>query len=241
MPVEPLSSLPSEVVLHELGETVASAAMGIHEELARHPRASGCYILDDLELTLPVRARLDELGQVLVSLSNDAAPGGATLRLRVRPSQDAPRAPLPSAPQPLSTLGLPHQAIEKLAAHRVFSVDDLMRISQTAAGRAALANLRLGASLDRALDKAAILALPTIPPALLEAIAKTAIKDPAGFLAADPARLAKDLAPILPEPIAPDVLRSWQDATRGALRVPGPVAPPPRAPARPEITLKEEP
>ena len=55
----------TELALHELGEALATAVATMHQELARYSHAGGAYILDDVELTLPLAVRTEFMARTI--------------------------------------------------------------------------------------------------------------------------------------------------------------------------------
>src|SRR5258708_13769529 len=60
--------LGNEIPLHALGESVAASALAAQRGIARQQCDGPVYVLDELELALPVRVRIDPFGQVIVSV-----------------------------------------------------------------------------------------------------------------------------------------------------------------------------
>lgn len=215
-----------EVVLHELGETIASAVNRMQRELDRYPSTLGAYVVDELDLSVPVAVQLDRLGQVRAKVV-DRASGDEQLgqiHLRVRPviGAEAPRAdPLH---QPLSALPeLSAEPIAKLRTLRVYSVEDLARLAQAAAGRQALEALALGVDLDRLLDKVTLLAVPVLPRLVREALIRLGVASAKAFVEdPDPATLATRLSEEVGQVITQDAVKTWQQRVGATLRIPLP-------------------
>ena len=163
---EPAPIASTEVGLHELGESIASTVDRVQTELARYPSSMGAYVLDEIDLDIPVDLRVDELGQVRTKVIDSAAAangGVGKLHMRVRPVLGASQRLADVSDQPLSVLvELTPAAIGKLEGERIYSVEDLARAARSAASRAALEALELGVELAPLLGKAALLALPVV-------------------------------------------------------------------------------
>jgi hypothetical protein len=224
---EPAPTASTEVGLHELGESIASTVDRVQTELARYPTSMGAYVLDEIDLDIPVEMRVDELGQVRTKVVDSAAAADGRvgkLHMRVRPVLGASQRRADVPDQPLSVLEeLSTEAIQKLEAERIYSVEDLARAARSAAGRAALAALELGVDLEPLLGKAALLALPVLPRAVREALVALGVADPDAFAShGDPATLATKLSEQLGQQIAGDDVRAWQARVRKLLAVPLP-------------------
>ncbi|HYP52506.1 MAG TPA: hypothetical protein VEQ42_03140, partial [Pyrinomonadaceae bacterium] len=187
----------AEVAIHEFGQSVAATVASVQRELLRYPTEVGTYVLEEIDLNIPVRMRVDQFGQVMAATVTDSQPHDASIgqvRMRLRPLVGAPPPPpAPSTPnQSLKTLNaLPPETIRRLEEQRIFSVDDLMRVSNTPAGRAALEKSDLGVPLQTVMDKAAVLSLP-IPSQVSEALLKdSTIKSPADIITKSPEQLAQ--------------------------------------------------
>jgi hypothetical protein len=197
------------VVLHELGESIAAAVGKIQQELSRYTSALGSYVMDEMEVTIPVRMRVDDLGQTLVNV-DQGGQNGSSLRLRLKPVPPVIQAQPASTTQPLDSLGLSADQVAKLKEHRVFSVDDLQRVARNVAGQEALQKVTPGQTLAPALDKAQLLSLPMLPPAIATALVRWGIATPADFVKQDPTTLAKRLSDELKVAITADDVKKWQ-------------------------------
>jgi hypothetical protein len=219
------SSGSSEVALHELGESIAVSVVSIQQELARYPNTLGALYVDDLEMDIPLSLRVNDVGQVMATVADHETPDLATgkLHLRLRPVLGASQ-PLPViSGQSLAALGaLSPQAIARLEAERIFSVDDLLRVSRNASGRAALEKLNLGTEVDTLLDRTAVLTLPTLPVPVAESLLQVGVESPDGFVQGDPVTLAESLSERLKQPISAEDVASWQQEAGEAIALPLP-------------------
>jgi hypothetical protein len=230
-PVDAPLALPesTEVGLSELGESLALAARGMQQELVRYPETLGAFVLDDLELNIPVRMRVNELGQVMATVMQVEQPGAVLghVRMRLRPAPGA-TSPLsaPACDLPLERLGsLEPEVLQKLRAQRVFSVGEFMRVAQSPGGRAALEKLGLGHSLRTALSQAALLSLPAVPAGVGEKLLELGVRSPGDFADMEPARVARQLSASLRQPITSKMVKSWQSTARTGPLPPGPPSP----------------
>ena len=83
-------------------------------------------------------------------------------------------------------------------------MEDLVRAAQSGGGRAALVALELDVDLDVLLAKAGLLALPTLPRVVREALVALRFADVKAFLdVADPADLATKLTTALGQDVPP--------------------------------------
>lgn len=225
--VAPQQPIHAEVGLHELTGGISAVIASMQQQLAVYSSDLGTFVVDTLELTLPVHMRVDQLGQVMATVvgGNDSSTA-TSLHLQIRPVAASSTAP-PLTREPLTTLRmLSDVAIAQLQSLRVFSIDDLLRVSQTVAGQSALAGLKLGVDLNALLNAAALLALPLLPRAVLIALPRLNIRSAADFVHADPQRLASGLQEILSaqfqRPVAVDDVKQWQDWVWQAVRIPLP-------------------
>ncbi len=217
-----LPAQSSEVVLHELGESIAAAVGSVQAELARYPNVAGSFILDEMELNIPVRMRVDPLGQVRATVVNGAPSAGTgQLRLRLKPVLGQAVPPPVSAPQPLEALAtLSGEEIALLKTQRIYSVDDLLRVGRNASGRDAIDQLGITASLDEVRERAVILALPVLPSLVAEGLLRINVTTPISFVGKDPAILAEGLSNELGRPVSIEEVVAWQQGTRQELRLP---------------------
>ena len=216
----PAAAAGPEVTLHELGEALITSAISMQRELRRYQESNGAFIIDDMEIDLPLKVRLDDIGQVMAQVVSEAADGAAVtrIRLRIRPDQ----APVQHVPvigdQPLKSLGsLDAKQVSYLEAHRIFSVEDLLRASRTVAVRAALHPVIPEARLDDALARATLLSNPVLPAAAGAELLKAGVKSVEEFVARKPEDFAPALKRALGTAITPDMVKQWQ-ASLQALR-----------------------
>lgn len=209
----------AEVAIHELGESLAASVAGVQGELARYNTALGTYVLDEIDLSIPVLLRVSGLGQIMATVTEAPKPDAAVgqIRLRLRPVAPATEDAVPPAPyaskQPLDALlVLTREAIARLHAERIFSVGDLLRVASTAIGRAALARELFGTQLSAVIDRAVMLSLP-LPPTVAAALLKLGLTQPAQLLGTDPAQLADTLTRDAALPVTPADIRQWQQAS----------------------------
>jgi len=215
--VEPSVIPPSaEVAIHELGESLAATVASVQGEMARYNTALGTYVLDEIDISIPVRLRVTTLGQVLARVTDTQTPDSAVgqIRLRLKPSTGAAPVPTPSgASQPLSTIELiSREALARLEGDRVFSVGDLLRLASTAAGRDALAREVFGYMLQPVLDRAALMSLP-LPSGVSALLVKLGVNSPEQFIKSDPTQLADSIRGYAGIAIQPADVSQWQEAS----------------------------
>lgn len=215
----------TEVVLHELGESIAVSVASIQRELARYPNTLGAYLLDEMELNIPVRMWLDNLGQVMVNVVANEPPGPVIgqLHLKIRPVLGVTEPPPVTSGQSLSALGVfTPEDISRLEAQRIFSVDDLLRVTRHASGHAGLAKSNLQADLNIVLERAALLSLPMLPSLVAESLLRIGIQSPSDFVKQDPQQIADLLSQQLDQVIQPEHVKAWQDEVRKFIALPLP-------------------
>lgn len=218
----------AEVTVHELADGLAQALVSAQRELDRYGSSLGAYVLEELDFTVPVRMRLDSLGQVMTSLVDQPQKDAplAQLRLRVRAAVGADSPPDVTSPQALDELGVFDAAVLKqLASFRIFSVDDLLRVARGAAGRSALRQIELGRPLDEILDQLSVAAVPVITPSARRMLVQAGIKSTADLMSRDPAALAKLVSKASGSAIAEAEVVEWQKAVGAYLGVPRSVRP----------------
>lgn len=215
--VEP-SVIPAsaEVAIHELGESLAATVASVQGEMARYNTALGTYVLDEIDISIPVMLRVTRLGQVLARVTDTQPPDSAVgqIRLRLKPSTGAAPVPTPSgASQPLNSIELiSREALERLEGDRIFSVGDLLRVAATAAGRDALAREVFDFMLQPVLDRAALMSLP-LPSGVSTLLVKLGLNSPEQFVKSDPTWLADSIRGLAGLPVQPSDISQWQEAS----------------------------
>src|SRR5579859_4169407 len=97
----------TEFAVHELGESISMAVLSAQHELEKYRGGAGIFILDEVELKIPVVMRMDTLGQMRVRIV-DSQPAGdqsGFIRFHLRPLEEPVSLPAPDTDYPLSTLG----------------------------------------------------------------------------------------------------------------------------------------
>jgi hypothetical protein len=210
--------LSAEVAIHELGESLAATVASVQGEMARYNTALGTYVLDEIDISIPVMLRVTKLGQVMARVTDSQTPDSAVgqIRLRLKPSTGTSPVPTPNgAAQPLQTIDLiTREALARLAEERVFSVGDLLRVASTAAGREALAREVFGYDLQGVLDRAALISLP-LPAGVGTLLLKLGVTSPEQFLKSDPAQLADTMRGYADLPVSASDIFQWQEAAAG--------------------------
>ena len=220
-PVPTPAPTGSEVVIHELGAALAAALATVQRELQRYPGAAGTQVVDEFDVTLPVTVRTDDLGQVLATVTSEAAPNMAvgSIRVRTRPQQGSTPPPV-LAPQPLDMLPqLKPAEVEQLRQRRVFSVDDLQRVSSTRAGREALSQVIPVDRLEQALAQSQLLSFGPLPPRVAEELVRAKVTSPDALLEQDAKKLARTLSTRLGEEVTVSDVSSWQGRMRDVTRL----------------------
>ena len=214
--VEPAATPASaEVAIHELGESLAATVASVQGEMARYNTALGTYVLDEIDISIPVMLRVTKLGQVMARVTDSQTPDSAVGQIRLRLKPSAGPAPIPTpngAAQPLHTIDLiTREALARLAEERIFSVGDLLRVASTAAGREALAREVFGYDLQGVLDRAALVSLP-LPAGVAALLLKLGVNSPEQFLKSDPAQLADTMRGYAAIPVHESDISQWQEA-----------------------------
>src|SRR5205085_9892360 len=76
----------AEVAIHELGESLAATIASVQGELARYNTALGTYVLDEIDVSIPVMLRVTKLGQVLARVTDTQTPDSAVGPIRLPPT-----------------------------------------------------------------------------------------------------------------------------------------------------------
>lgn len=223
--VQRAPAVSAEVGLHELGESIAATVVSVQGELSRYPNSLGAYLLDEVELTIPLQMRVDDLGQPLVVVASSETSGPTTtVRMRVRPVLGASSVPA-DGHQPLEQLALSADVIAKLQDRRVFSVEDLQRVARDPAGQVALARLGLGVPIERVVARADLLTLREIPPQIATALLQSDIESADAFAKADATKLAPILSRRTGQDIGVEDVQAWQAHVGKSLEIPLPTRP----------------
>lgn len=204
-----------EVAMHELGEALAVSVVSIKRELQNYPDERGSFAVDDFEVDIPLQMRMDELGQLMVTVLDDGGATKAIARVRVRIKHD--EKPLQRIPiiadLPLSELQVfTDSELKKLDEYRVFSVEDFIRVSRNSAGFKALEKRVSKTRTQKALKKAELLIIPDIP----SHVSKELINNFSSvdeFVHKDSVSISKSLKKAKIDVGEQDV-SEWQDKTR---------------------------
>lgn len=209
-------SSSDEVAIHELGEALAVSAVSIRRELQRYPDEMGSFTIEDFEVDLPVRMRVDSLGQVMATVlpsaqANDAV---ARVRIRLKPGEKQVNAAPVIADYPVKALdSFSGDEIKTLEKHRIFSVEDFIRVCRNTAGRTQLEKLVSTSSIERALKPAELLTMPSVPGSISLGLIKNNIRSAEDFLGNKPEDLAHLLQNVPLEKIHVEDIQEWQKAT----------------------------
>jgi hypothetical protein len=217
----PPTPVTNEVVLHELGTALAATLATVQRELQRYPGAAGVQVVDEFDVTLPVAVRTDDLGQVLATVTSRAGAGEAlgSIRLRTRPQAGPVPQPV-IAPQSVDVLPqLEPEEIEELRRRRVFTVDDLQRVSSTRPGLESLSKIVPSERLHKAVEQSELLSLGNLPSVVAEELVRADVTGRKELLERDPEVLAKTLSSRLGEEVTPDDITSWQNDLRDLMRI----------------------
>jgi hypothetical protein len=190
-----------------------ASAVSIQRELRRYSEDNGAFLMEDLEVELPVKARVDSLGQIMTEVVNEMTSGSALtrIRLRIRPdAQPVDRIPI-IADAPLASLNtLSTEQVQFLEAHRIFSVEDLIRTARSVAARKVLDSVIPSAVLDDSLARGSVLLIPVIPPHVALALIKVGLRSVDEFLHRDRTQLATALTGVLGGTVSQEQVAQWQ-------------------------------
>src|SRR4051812_44105590 len=76
--------LSAEVAIHELGESLAATVASVQGEMARYNTALGTYVLDEIDISIPVMLRVTKLGQIMARVTDSQTPDSAVGQIRLR-------------------------------------------------------------------------------------------------------------------------------------------------------------
>ncbi|MEG3437136.1 hypothetical protein V0288_08400 [Pannus brasiliensis CCIBt3594] len=210
----------TEVVLKELGESVADSVASLQRELSRYPSTLGAFVLDEMELNIPVSMRVDDIGQLMVTvIDGDTLPKSRVgrLRLRFKPVLGT-HEPLPTiAEQSLETLNcLSPEEIQLLNSRRIFTVDDVLRVTNHASGRQGLYAMGLKTEIERLRNRAFLRSLSVLPADIVDALFLLDIDSLDRFLGLSAPTLTEQLRKVdrLSQSLTSDKVRSLQEEVR---------------------------
>jgi hypothetical protein len=224
------------LTMGELTANVAAVVGAMQAELHRYPTAGGAFVVDALEVVLPVRASVDALGQLRAEVIDTDDPAAPRMRLAVRPTPSAaPSEPPPTVPIEELDDVLTGEQIATLHQLRIFDLLDLDRVLAQPATRVALQPLDL--PLDAVRQRAEVVAGLGLPGPLGVALLRSGVTSRDTFLARPIEELAQALGDELGEQVPFDVLDAWREQSIAQRRVPAPlVAPPPTDGGAMELT-----
>lgn len=182
-----------ELTILELGESIVQALTGVQQKLAQSADEAGRYLMDEVEMDVPVRLRVGQDGQVYVTPAEGDEPAHVLtrVRLKLRPAEqdESVGLPLPAGTdRPLSVIpDLNVETIRQLNALHLFTIGDFLRASSTVRGYEMLAQLKIDFDLDKTIGQAKLVASPEMPYILAEDLLLHGVNSRAEF-----ARLTKD-------------------------------------------------
>ncbi len=186
----------SEVLFHELGESLSTAASQIQDELDRYPKSWGSFHIDSLELSIPVAMRIDSFGQVFVEVdkSTEKENAGGNVTLKIRPYFGDWNTPEIYSDQSVKDLDvLTDKEIQVLEEHRIFTVNDLLRLTRNPTGRKAFENIGLGDKLDKIINRSVLMGYQEMDDELKIALVKLGVDSLEKFTDAKKDKLSKQL------------------------------------------------
>jgi len=188
-----------ELVMHEVGELLVAAAISTQRESRRYQSDYGQIQLSELEVELPAMLRVDKLGQLRAKVVNEVSSSDAVARIRLRVSHlpDVPTVASPLASQSLSELSdLSDEQIAALSRYRVFTGEDIRRVTRTVAGLQAVQSMIGCEELNKVLETVEFISAPGLSPELSWALLKASIKSKQDLLKCPEEELAKKLQAI---------------------------------------------
>jgi hypothetical protein len=209
-----------EVTILELGESIVQALTSVQQRLAQSADRAGRYLMDEVEMEVPVRLRIGADGQVLVTpAEGDEPPHLLTrVRLKLRPAEQDESVGLPApggTDRPLSVIPtLGNTVIRRLGELHIFTIGDLLRITATVRGYQMLLELKIDFDLDRTIAQATLVASPEMPYVLAEALLRIGIQSRSQFARVDAESLKERLSPRLIELLGMEEILRIQEVIR---------------------------
>ncbi|MCC6278460.1 MAG: hypothetical protein IT289_11155 [Oligoflexia bacterium] len=205
-----------EVVLHELGESIALSLSSVQNELTKYQNGTAAFLVDEIDIVLPIKARVDNLGQIVASVadSEKAGPGVGQFRLKVRPVVGAQVPLMLEKHEPIESLDLPAETIETLKKNRIFSVDDFQRVTNKAGGLEALKKVNGQVDWKTKIGKSGLVASKVLPREISKLFDKAGIKDVEEFVDKDPKALSDKLSEATGMIVEPEAIKVLQDKER---------------------------
>jgi hypothetical protein len=182
-----------EITILELGESIVQALTGVQQKLARSADDAGRYLMDEVEMDVPVRLRIGADGQTYVTPAEGDEPAHVLtrIRLKLRPAEQDESVGLPppaGSDRPMSVIPtLSEDTIKQLIGLHLFTIGDFLRATSTVRGYELLAQLKIDFDLDLTIDQAKLIASPEMSYVLAEDLLRHGINSRAEF-----ARLSKD-------------------------------------------------
>ncbi|MCA9908784.1 MAG: hypothetical protein KC519_09055 [Anaerolineae bacterium] len=185
----------AELTILELGESVVQALTGVQRTLARSADEAGRYLMDEVELDVPVRLRIGPDGQVLVSPSEGDEPAHqlTRIRLKLRPAEQDEAVGLPpptGTDRPLTVLpDLAQTVIQRLNGLHIFTIGDFLRVTSSVRGYEMMVQVNMDFDLDKTIDQAKLVASPEMPYMLAEDLLEHGINSRLDFAKLTPEQL----------------------------------------------------
>ncbi|MBI5670122.1 MAG: hypothetical protein HZC41_19165 [Chloroflexi bacterium] len=210
----------AELTIQELGESLVQALTGVQRSLAGSATEAGRYLMNEVELDVPVRLRVGPDGQVLVTpAESDDPPHQLTrIRLTVRPAEadEAIGLPLPAGTdRPLSVIpNLAEVVIQRLNSLHLYTIGDFLRVTSTVRGYRMMAQLGLDFDLDKTIEQAKLVASPEMPHVLAEDLLRHGVNSRVDFARLKREQLPQVISDRLLEIIGLDEIIRIQEAIR---------------------------
>jgi hypothetical protein len=213
----------TEVLLPELTENIANTVAEVQRTLARYPSGMGSFVLDELELRVPIKVRLDRFGMLraAVATGQDFGSDVRDLLIRIRPTSGDPLRASRLIREPLDSLQLFSETqIQGFFRLRIFDVGALRDTLLIPSQRAEISSIVPDA--DRVLDRALLLELEILPLPVARQLIAMGVASPREFTKIDAGPVAERLSELLDQMIKPDHVSEWQKRVKAAIAVPLP-------------------
>ncbi|MGC4064847.1 MAG: hypothetical protein QM784_09415 [Polyangiaceae bacterium] len=169
--------------------------------------------MSDLELEIPAKLRVDELGQLRASVVREVGEKDAVARLRFRVSHTPTR--IDKVPT-LATQSLRDFSVltdthrNRLAEYRIFSGEDLLRATRNAAGYRSVESILGKETLHNALQTAEVASMPGVSAEWSTAFLRGGVKSLGEFLGTPAEEIAKRVSDTLGDSVPTEAVADLQ-------------------------------
>jgi hypothetical protein len=198
--------------MSELGGRLASDLGAMQSELNRYPLSGGVFVVDQMELALPLVTVVDDLGQVRTRVAGPDEQSNA-VRFLIRPVFDVPPQAALAADLSLEALAL--LTPDQITMLRLRRIDDLAGLVQVLRGPTATRTLAAsGFPIDGIVAELHLIFDSGLPTDIGVALLQLGITSIREFVLRDTENLSRGLSRVLPLPVSADQVSQWQRQAR---------------------------